>query len=48
MDCDNCGFSVGSSELHQCPYAADIENDYSEEGFCNCCEECTQVCADDI
>lgn len=35
-----------SEELHQCPYQIEINDDTDFE--CDCCEECEQVCRDDI
>jgi hypothetical protein len=42
--CQNCKTNE-AVELHECPYAVDINDDYSE---CNCCSQCEQDCADDI
>lgn len=39
--CDNPG-----KPEHQCPYAIDIFN--NPEKMCNCCDDCTQACMDDI
>jgi len=39
-----CG-AVGGPE-HSCPYDADINN--NPVSMCNCCEQCTQNCCDDI
>lgn len=33
-------------EPHPCPYKADVNED--SESLCRCCEDCMQVCADDI
>lgn len=33
-------------ELHTCPYSVDVNND--EETLCDCCDECTYQCAQDI
>lgn len=35
-----------AEEPHTCPYREDIHND--SETLCNCCEDCTQSCAEDI
>lgn len=40
----SCGKYPGT-ELHTCPYGEEINNNFS---LCNCCDECTQNCADDI
>jgi hypothetical protein len=45
MEMCKCGRNP-ASEPHTCPYAADVHDD--EETLCNCCDECTQECADDI
>ena len=34
-----------SIESHACPYAVDIEDDYTD---CMCCDACQQTCADDV
>lgn len=31
---------------HPCPFQADVNND--PDFRCHCCEECEQVCADEI
>lgn len=40
-----CGIEPGA-EPHYCPYAYDVHDDKDTQ--CNCCETCTQSCADDI
>lgn len=35
-----------NTTLHTCPYAEDIRND--SESLCNCCDDCTYECAQDI
>jgi hypothetical protein len=40
--CD-CG---NASSLHTCPFAEEINND--SESLCNCCNDCTHECAQDI
>ena len=39
-----CGKEVESS--HLCPYKREIDND--EETTCNCCDDCTNECSNDI
>lgn len=42
-----CKCGVNPAEpLHECPYQADVNND--PDSLCDCCEVCTQQCADDI
>lgn len=41
LDCENEG-----TELHSCPYNAEINEDNSL--VCNCCDDCAQECANDI
>lgn len=43
--CSSCGGP--GKELHGCPFAEEINDNYSEE-FCTCCDECRQNCCDDI
>ena len=31
---------------HTCPFAEDVHND--KDSICNCCDECTKDCSDDI
>ena len=40
---NNCGRR--SAAPHPCPFKSDINDDAT---LCNCCEGCTQECADDI
>lgn len=43
--CGRC--KAGQAQTpHICPYAQDINND--SETLCDCCEGCSQDCADDI
>ena len=35
-----------AAEDHTCPFAYEINDDHETE--CNCCDDCTQDCADDI
>lgn len=44
MDCPKC--DENEYDLHTCPFRVEIDDD--EETLCNCCEECTQDCADNI
>jgi len=32
--------------MHTCPYKTEINND--KEALCNCCDECTLECVDNI
>lgn len=43
--CNNCGKN-DPSPLHTCPYAEEINNDYTTT--CNCCSYCCSQCAWDI
>jgi len=43
--CDNCQKNK-AEELHTCPYAKEIHDNY--ELKCNCCPECRQGCLWDI
>jgi len=43
--CESCG-QEGTDDLHSCPYAQELNND--DSALCNCCEYCTQECANDI
>lgn len=44
---DKCNCSETKGEYHSCPYACEIDDDCSEDG-CNCCDFCTQQCAENI
>jgi hypothetical protein len=35
-----------ASILHTCPFAEEINND--SESLCNCCDDCTHECAQNI
>ena len=35
-----------AQELHQCPFASEINNDFSLH--CECCEKCEHECAWDV
>ena len=35
------------NKWHSCPYAYDVNNDKDEE-FCQCCDECEELCKGDI
>lgn len=38
-----------SREPHTCPYLTDVhEGEPGCDRLCNCCDECTRECADDI
>jgi len=43
--CLSCEVSEASEYYHTCPFLIDVHDDYTE---CDCCDECTQRCADDI
>jgi len=34
-----------ADELHTCPFAEEI---YGDKQLCNCCQECTNRCCEDI
>lgn len=34
------------TDAHPCPYQEDVEGDH--EVYCDCCEACTDACADNI
>lgn len=40
------GYSLRAQEPHGCPYAEEINDDFTTK--CNCCEACTHECAMDI
>jgi len=42
--CERCGVNE-ATEPHTCPYDFEINGD---ETLCTCCEQCRQLCADDI
>jgi hypothetical protein len=46
VKCETCGNNEGTSELHTCPYAEDINGD--SESMCNCCSDCEYECCMDI
>lgn len=46
MKCEKCESDKGTEEMHSCPYASEINDDYSES--CNCCEKCEHECCMDI
>jgi hypothetical protein len=43
--CQRCS-KRQATEDHPCPYQSDINDD--RETMCNCCEDCSQQCVDDI
>lgn len=43
--CPKCQKNEAQDD-HTCPFAGDIHDDH--ETLCNCCDQCTQDCADDI
>lgn len=44
--CGAYGCSGFAPPLHRCPYEVDIND--NPDTLCNCCEDCTQECADNI
>lgn len=42
-----CKHEDKKNGCHSCPYACEVQDDYDEE-HCDCCEECTNECADEI
>ena len=42
--CPDC---ASVNEPHSCPYAEEIDGDFSEN-YCTCCESCTDRCLRDI
>lgn len=42
---DKCVCGAEGKSLHTCPYAEEINGSHD---LCNCCENCTQQCCDDI
>lgn len=42
--CPHCAHKA--AEPHPCPYQSDVNN--NDAFRCECCEECTEACADDI
>lgn len=45
--CTGCKKNPATGEAHSCPYQSDVNDDH-DEGYCNCCSDCEQQCADDI
>ena len=43
--CHKCDTNTGQ-DWHICPFAAEIHDDY--DTMCNCCDQCSHDCADDI
>jgi len=41
-----CNCKERTKELHSCPFAEEIYDDFSLS--CNCCASCERECADDI
>lgn len=41
-----CRCGKDGVELHTCPFAEEIYGDC--DNLCNCCDDCTQTCCDDI
>lgn len=46
MNEDKCRCGEEGEELHTCPFAEDVADDF--ETLCNCCDDCTYECAMDI
>jgi hypothetical protein len=45
--CESCGGSQGiPRDPHPCPYREEMEGDIVST--CNCCDECTNDCCQDI
>lgn len=45
MSCESCRKNP-STQPHICPYKEDINGDI--ESLCNCCDDCQNICCDDI
>lgn len=45
IKCNRCNNNKANAG-HKCPYKHDINGD--KDTLCDCCDECTQNCADDI
>ena len=45
FECERCGDEV-DGDLHTCPYAIEIGDDYTI--LCNCCDKCEHECCMDI
>ena len=41
--CQSCGIGKATKELHLCPYA-----EVADRPDCNCCDECTRQCANEV
>jgi hypothetical protein len=41
-----CGKNPQADKLHTCPFAEQINED--KESLCNCCEDCTYTCAENV
>lgn len=47
MECESkCNCGNDGKKPHTCPFLSDVDNDI--ETKCNCCDKCTDQCADDI
>lgn len=46
VPCQRCQSLQGTWELHSCPFAEEINDNYSES--CNCCPDCEHECCMDI
>lgn len=44
--CDSCGKNP-AQDKHRCLYEEDLNNGNTTD-FCNCCEQCSQICSDDL
>lgn len=42
--CRSCNTNIAEEE-HTCPFGEEIHGDHT---LCNCCDKCSQNCADDI
>lgn len=44
LKCQSCEVQPARA-LHECPFAAEIHNDFKQ---CDCCEKCTHQCCMEI
>jgi len=44
--CQECEENRMQGVLHECPFKGDVYGDW--ETLCNCCEECMDICRQDI
>ena len=43
--CMRCGKN-SAQDLHSCPYASEIGG-VTDDQYCDCCGDCTEICAGD-